>query len=301
MTEGLISSGVARWFRKIRASECLAVVNHQMLCHKASTLGHTGCFSTVLNKSTDMRPWLCFLTRLSLSRAVTAAPLVHERSYSLQQGLGGSGTVSSEQSSGSTMGELCCYINIYSSLSAIPPPHPPNPALFCCFNHSHHGPISSRKSRALHLLCAVTSGFNDLHWLCNLCTITLISGLHGKSSGVDQVSNPRLYSEQCILSLYFDLAICTASGCLRWHLFSRLGEWMCCTTTLSWKPSPLLEMKMIYINGMRYCAKKCFPNILYHEFACEQIQLYSQFAYNLLGMTPVVDDTELTVCSNCVT
>lgn len=246
-----------------------------MLCHKASTLGHTGCFSTVLNKSTDMSPWLCFLPRLSLSRAVTAAPLVHERSYSLQQGLGGSGTVSSEQSSGSTMGELCCYINIYSSLSA---PHPPNPALLCCFNQSHHGPISSGKSRALHSLCAVTIEFNDLHWLWNLCTISLISGLHGKSSGVDQVSNPRLYSEQCILSLYFDLAICTASGCLRWHLFSRPGEWMCWTTTLSWKPSPLLEMKMIYINGMRYYANTvfqmfCITNLLVNRFG---------FTHNLL-------------------
>lgn len=109
-----------------------------------------------------MSPWLCFLPQLSLSGAVTAAPLVHERSYSLQQELGGSGTVSSEQSSGSTMH---CYINIYSSLSAPsnhPHPHPHIPALFCCFNHFHHGPISSRKSRALHLLRTVTGGFSDV-------------------------------------------------------------------------------------------------------------------------------------------
>lgn len=47
--------------------------------------------------------------------------------------------------------------------------------------------------------------------------------------------------------------------------------------------------------------KYCFPYVLYHQFACERIRLYSQFAYYLRGMTPVVDDTELAVCSNCVT
>lgn len=54
---------------------------------------------------------------------------------------------------------------------------------------------------------------------------------------------------------------------------------MCCTTTLSWKPSPLLEMKMIYIKVMKYYAQTVFQmfrisNLLYQlllaQIKCEQ-------------------------------
>lgn len=159
-----------------------------------------------------MSPWLCFLPVFSLSHVVTAAPLVHERSYSLQQGLGGSGTVGSKQSSGSTMDELCCYINIYSSLSA------PISAFFFCSNHFLHGAISSRKSRALQFLHKVASGFSDVRQSPHY------HSYFRQVVRVDQVSNPWLSIELCILSLYFDLAICAASGCLWRHLFSR---WRC--------------------------------------------------------------------------
>lgn len=116
------------------------------------------------------------------------------------------------------MDKLCCYINIYSSLPAPSNPLPP----FLHFSvvlitsttgQSAAGRVARCTRYAQSPVGSVMSG--------NLCTITLISVVQGESSGVDQVSNPRLYSELCILSLYFDLAICTVSGCLRRHLFSR--------------------------------------------------------------------------------
>lgn len=197
-------------------SKCLAVVNHQILCHKASTLGHTGCFSTVLNKSTDMSPWLCFLPQLSVPRGhrrplgswtflFSAARVGRERDCQFWAEL--------KLNNGQT---VLLYQHLFLSVC---PQHPP-PSL-----HFSVVLITSTtgQSAAGRVLLCTRSAQSPVGSLMsgNLYTITLISVVQGKSSGVDQVSNPRHYSEQCILSLYFDLAICTAGRCLWRNLFSR--------------------------------------------------------------------------------
>lgn len=123
-----------------------------------------------------MSLWLCFLPRLSLSHALTAATWFMKVPILWDEGWKGGRTVCAGQSSGITMDELCCYINIYSSPS-------PSPPFFCCFYHFHRGPISNRKSWAVHLVryhrfCVVTSGCRDSHRLCILCqTIPVLSTL----------------------------------------------------------------------------------------------------------------------------
>lgn len=196
-------------------SKCLAVVNHQIPCHKASTLGHTGCFSTVLNKSTDMSPWLCFLPQLSVPRG-------HHRPLSSWTFLFSATRVGRERdcqfwaelrlNNGWT---VLLYQHLFLSVC---PQQPLSLHFSVVLITSTTG--QSAAGRVMLCTCSAQSPVGSV-MSGNLCTITLISVVQGKASGVDQVSNPRHYSEHCILSLYFDRAICTASGCLWRHLFSR--------------------------------------------------------------------------------
>lgn len=93
--------------------ESLVVVYQQLLCLDASTRGHTGCFSTVQNKSSDMSPRLCFLPLFSPSHVVPPpgfmnVPILYIKVW----------TVSGEQSSGSTMDELYCLVTSSTGQSA---------------------------------------------------------------------------------------------------------------------------------------------------------------------------------------
>lgn len=122
-----------------------------------------------------MSLWLLPSSALSVPRAYRCH-LVHESSYSVGRGLGGG-------QDGLCWAELrhnngwvvLLYQHVFLSVSL--------PPFFCCFYHLHPAPITSRKSRAVHLVryhrsCVVTSGCCDSHWLCILCqTIPVLSTL----------------------------------------------------------------------------------------------------------------------------
>lgn len=154
----------------IRTSKCFAVVDHE---NPLSQGFHSGTHWLFLHCA-EQKHW--HEPPAVFPSSVLSVPSGHLRplhplgswtflfSATRVEGWGGVGAGLSVLSSAQAQQwTSCAAISTFIPLS---PSALPSPALFCCFNHVHHGPISRRKSRALHWLSALTSSSSALHLLC---------------------------------------------------------------------------------------------------------------------------------------
>lgn len=193
------------------------------------------------------------------------------------------------------------YQHLFLSVCPQQPPHhhpSPIPALFCCFNHFYHGPISSMKSRALHLLRTVTSGFSD---------VSQSQHYHSCFSCARQVFRCRSSIEPLALfrALHSEPIFWPRYMYSKRHLFSRRRMTVPHYSVLK----TFARIKLIYIKCIPYFAKIIFQILLTQMkpeqeniiFGLNQFCHLSQFAYNFPLDWHQLYDIQLTVCRNCVT